>query len=359
MTITLPNIVRALIAALITGLGMASLAVHAGENTITFYGNANLSVESTDPGGTGAQGRRTSVSDNSSALGIAGEEALGNGLSAIFQIEVDADGIDGGSAPGAPLFGAGGNTFAGLAGAFGSIALGNHDTPYATSIGDLDPFSDTIADNNAILGNAQGSSLYESAGNSIIYLAPEINGLGAHFQYSFDETAGSHSDIWGAQAHYSNGPLYLSYGHETQKGADAGNTNRSADVLGAGYTVAATTLSAVYEVLRSDATGSTADRNAWHVGLAHNVGNNTFKLAYARAANSAADANDGAYYWAAGLSHNLSKRTELFGLYARTSNDSNGAYGLGQTGSGGAVGGADVPAGANVDSFAVGMKHGF
>lgn len=57
-----------------------------------------------------------------------------------------------------------------------------------------------------------------------------------------------------------------------------------------------------------------------------------------------------------GLTHTLTKRTEVFGLYARTDNDANGAYGLGASTSG--LVAAPFP-GAELSSVSIGLNHKF
>ena len=79
-----------------TGIVLAGLAgscvaplAHAQGTDLTIYGRAHVSVESLSSSG---KGKTQALKNNTSRLGFRGKEALGDGLEAFFQIEVDADG---------------------------------------------------------------------------------------------------------------------------------------------------------------------------------------------------------------------------------------------------------------------------
>lgn len=338
---------------------------HAGESQVTLYGQANLAVEVTSRGGGGPGfGTRINVASNGSRLGLKGWEALGDGLKAVFLMEASADGMDSGAAPGtSSLFGAGREGYAGLSGAFGAVALGFYGQPYKTATGSLDVFAGVIADYASIMGNAHGVNLYDtSITDSVIYFAPKLQGFSGQLQYGFGETAGNNRDRWGVQVNYGNGPWYFTYAHASQNNFNGAN-DRGADKIAGSYTFnGTTTLIAMYESLRSDedtaATSRTSDRNAWYLGLSHKLGNSTLRFAHAEAGDSDGNlADDGARYSALGIFYPLSKRTQVYGLYARMDNAGDGTYGLGQTGSTNAV----LPgiAGKDSHSFALGMLHRF
>lgn len=130
------------------------------------------------------------------------------------------------------------------------------------------------------------------------------------------------------------------------------------------YTFASVfTLTGIYEQLEADDAFEVFARDAFYVAGSYKFGNNTAKIAYANADESDSSlGDDGADYIAVGLSHNFSKRTQLYGLYAQTSNDDNATYGLGSpqnpllTSTGSTF--AASP-GEDVSAFAVGLKHDF
>lgn len=354
---------KKLLAVAIAGAIAAPMTALADEGNVKLYGSANVSVDSIDNG----KDRTTNVSSNQSVLGVEGYEGLGNGLKAVFHFDVFA-GYDTGSSAaglGGPAFlGGARDSWAGLAGAFGTVALGAQGRPWKTATNNVDIFVNTIADYSSIIGSTKGGVYLDSGiGNSIIWFAPSANGFSGHAQYGFDETPSSNSDQWGAQVNYSNGPWGATYAYSDQKnsGQTAGLEDITAHKASLSYTFGgATTVSAIYDNIQSDASGSANERDAWWLGVSHNLGNNTFKLAYARADDSnAPGGNDGAAFLAVGVSHHLSKRTEVYGLYARTNNDNNGNYNLG--GSQNATSGVTSPAspGQDVSAFSLGFKHNF
>lgn len=367
---------RKILAAAVSSAVFTPLIAQADEGAVTVYGQANAAVEITDTDAPGSS-NTNNVASNGSRLGIKGWEGLGNGLKGVFLMEAGV-GLDNGTdGTSGSLFGAGRDGYVGVAGGFGTVALGFHGQPYKTSTNQLDVFGDTIADYSAIMNGGSTSltsattntlttganvngTLYDSGiGNSVMWFLPNFNGLSGHLQYGTDETAGSDNDIWGAQFNYSNGPWYVTYAH-ADVDASAADADRSADKIGASFTFGgATTIGAIYENLDSDgayAAAAHTDHDAWYLSVAHNIGNNTLKLAYANADDDKTT-DSGASYWALGAEHHLSKRTHVYALYTRVNNDSAGTYGLGATGSSNATGA--VGAGQDPDSFAVGVKHNF
>ena len=95
---------------------------------VTVYGQANASFGSVNDGTNSVN----KVSSDASRLGFKGSEDLGNGTSAIFQIE-SAIALDGGTSTLA-----GRNTFAGLSNAnMGTVMAGLIDSPYKTLLASL------------------------------------------------------------------------------------------------------------------------------------------------------------------------------------------------------------------------------
>ena len=140
---------KKLIALAIAGAFVAP-AAFAESGNVTIYGIMDASYDITDNGNsTTAQGEKTNkVSSNSSRLGFKGSEDLGNGLSAVWQLETGIN-VDGTTASNLNSR----NTFVGLSGkTWGTVILGKHDTPYKISTRSLDMFGDGLADNRNIMG---------------------------------------------------------------------------------------------------------------------------------------------------------------------------------------------------------------
>jgi len=87
---------KKLVAVAVAGMLAAPLAAEAQTANVTLYGRLNMTMEAVNgqaidpnlPVTAGAVNRTIyRVNSNSSRLGVRGSEALGGGLSAIFQIE--------------------------------------------------------------------------------------------------------------------------------------------------------------------------------------------------------------------------------------------------------------------------------
>lgn len=345
----------------------APLAAQADDGNVTLYGTAGVAVENIeiDNVGAAADFDATQVNNNHSVLGVKGWEGLGNGLKGVFLFESFV-GLDSGDSGNGSLLGGGRDGYVGLAGGFGTVALGFHGRPWKTSTNNLDVFGSTIADYTAILGTTgtgAGLNFDSGIGNSVIWFAPNVNGLSGHVQYGADE-ADNNSNDWGAQVNYGNGPIYASLSYD-EDGRTAGGTFGDVNALkgAVSYTFGgATTITGIYDRIDADAgTSASFDRNAWYLALSHKLGNNVFKLAYANADDTGAGVDNGADYWAVGLDHNLSKRTMVYALYSRIDNDTAGDYGFRSAPhtSSFSTGGVAVGAGAESDAFGVGLKHNF
>ena len=87
-------------------LTIALLAAFAAQAQVTLYGNVDLSLESMKVTGQSAQTRVTSGAGAPSKWGLRGEEDLGNGLKAMFNLEAgfsaDTGGVSAGNCSGLP-----------------------------------------------------------------------------------------------------------------------------------------------------------------------------------------------------------------------------------------------------------------
>ncbi|HPI59343.1 porin, partial [Zoogloea sp.] len=129
--------------------GLASTGAFAQAN-VTVYGVADASFDVVKISGDANNelGNTTRVSTNSSLLGFKGAEALGNGLTAVFQFE-SAVGFDNAGALGANR-----DSYVGLAGGFGTVVLGNLTGP-TRALGaavDVNSGATGIGANAALLG---------------------------------------------------------------------------------------------------------------------------------------------------------------------------------------------------------------
>jgi len=99
------------------------------------YGKLNLNINATE-------GKDASVNSTASRLGIKGSEDLGNGLKAVYKLEFALNDVA--DTSGKPALTAR-NQYLGLAGGFGTVLMGRHDTPLKMSQ-PSDLFNDGAAD---------------------------------------------------------------------------------------------------------------------------------------------------------------------------------------------------------------------
>ncbi len=364
---------KKLIALAIAGLGLTASAAFAQTN-VTIYGIMDASVDvvdNGDPAG-GAQGIRTNkISSNASRLGFKGVEDLGDGLKAIFQIESGINADNNGGAAGTLNSR---NTYVGLAGGWGSVKLGNIDTPYKTSTRGYDMFNDHLGDNRNLMG--VGTIQFDRrASSNALYESPEYSG----FKFSADYEAGAEGAVtngqtkgsaWSLAATYSNGPWNGALAYERHKFGNAagtlatavpGNVDKQehAAKIGVGYSVDTFHVGLVYEHTSDDLVVKTG-HNAWTLGGGYYFGgNNEAKLAFTHAGDISGTSNTGAKQWAVGVDHILSKRTKVYAEYVRLSNDNGAAYGLTGAGGGTTGGTAAKGAGADPSAFQFGVRHAF
>lgn len=291
---------------------VVSSSAFAATANVDVYGRMHFAIEDTN-----ATGVDMDVKTNASRIGFKGSEDLGGGLKALWQIEQQFDATGGSTA----AFGGSNlrNTFIGLSGGFGTVALGRHDTPYKSSTTKYNVFSDTIADYAAT--RLDGVALitgHSRADNAIAYLSPSFSGLsfqGALVTSTDQLDAGDAVDAISLAAGYANGPLTVDLGWENIEGTTA-NNERKAMKLGAGYSFGDAKVGLIYEDVNMSGTGT--DRDSLFLSGSYKMGAIVLKGQYGQVDAGAADMNA----WALGADYNLSKRTTAFVVYGNGDNDS-------------------------------------
>jgi predicted porin len=240
------------------------------------------------------------------------------------------------------------NTFAGLTGDWGTFVVGRNDTPYKTSTGKLDLFSDTMADYNGTVGFDD-----VRADNAIAYVSPNLSGfqLAAAVHAGGGSTAlrndvenlnsNSLAEAYSIAGIYSNGPFYASLAYESLGNELFMDTAASLNkVIKDDYTKwrlglglmdwNGFTLTGIYEE-QSDLPAGQINPNRndklklWQVQAGYSFGNSMVKAMYGSGNRDGRitlnnhrvrDAIEGDYYtWSVAFDHNLSKRTKAYVLY--------------------------------------------
>jgi predicted porin len=311
--------------ALALALPMASSAFAATSN-VDVYGNLNLSLENSNVSGDSA-----SVMSRGSYVGLRGREDLGAGTTAIWQLEQGINPQDGTTVRR--------DAFIGLNGKLGTGKVGVLSLPYKTSTMNLDPFADTLADQDTFVGGVDflSSSFDLRASQAVSYVAPAMHGLTLSAGVSFADDISFYSTVasfdgYSLAADYTRGNIYATMAYQNMTdvdGATAGRQDSNAFKMGAGYKIGKTKLGLVREEVR----GAVGDRETWAASVSYCLGAATLKAAY----NTVDEAGMDAYGFAAGADYRLSKRTTAYALFARGSEDQ----------------------GDTVKSFGLGLSHGF
>lgn len=401
---------KKLIALAVAGAFAAPVAM-AESGNVVIGGKMHFSLDSLKGAnfGGGATDNTTNwnVSSNSSNIYFKGSEDLGNGLSAIWQVQSFVSA--GGTGNGDGTFESG-NTYVGLAGkSWGMVILGKHDSPVKLLSRKVDLFGDQIGDSRNLVNNAGGGGVNAdlalllaglapgyTAGfdlrpnNVVAYGTPDFNGFKALVAYVTNVGAGATRDTglnidpnavtaWSGNVTYENGPIFVGLGYEKHDLSKVTNdpTTAISDEkiwrLAAGYNFGDFKLVGLYQqesgLNRDVVVGPTLDNNVkrktWGLGGAYKLGANTLKLQYYRAGDltntNLLNAGDtGASLWALGVDHALSKRTTIYAAYAQTSNDGNNPNGASYSAFGGGHG--DNPgtvAGKDPRGFSLGVIHSF
>lgn len=311
------------------------------------------------------------------------------------------------------------DTFAALQGGFGTAKLGFITTPHrALQTGfDVVPGSAGVANGNNLIGKINvGASLsavgtttntVASGANTIyrtqglMYTSPNFSGFNGSLLYVPNETrtslannaaagtAAPNPSSWNLGLNYANGPIKAAYSYLTTKdvlgaananfvaGAALSSSKLKSHLIGVGYTLGgATTVNFIWNSNKIDASsipvaaGMSNIKNAvWSLGLKHSIGANDFAVQYQRAndgsvsnagAGTANSADRGANAIGLRYGYNFSKRTQIYGVYSRISNKSNGNYDFGgATAASGTGGNAALSAGADPTALGVGIRHSF
>jgi predicted porin len=351
--------------------GLTAAALPALAQQVQIYGRLNTALEhvhaSADSTGA-ALGNVSRLSNYRSVLGFRGNEDLGNGMRAIWQIE-GALSLDTGSGGIANR-----DTRVGLATPYGTLFGGNWTTPYTSSTAALDPFYPTTAGYMSIMGNGSAptsdnvtdtTSFDRRQQNSTHYWTPNWNGFSVRLAHGLSEekTAVRAPSLTSVAAIYEKNDWYFTLAHELHKEYQGADLNDHGTKIGIAYRFGATRIAGVAEKLRYETTTGPLERNALYLSVSHQIGPHGIRFGVARAQNGkgssteklgplSSGADTGATHYTLGYDYALSKRTSLFSYVTRLDNKRNGSYDF-------AINELGIGAGADLTAIAFGMRHSF
>lgn len=357
---------------IVTLAAIAALALPALANADTananVYGTINTSIEAVSAdGNTVGEGYNNHLryQSNSSNIGVKGSEDIGATLKAIYQVELDV------RAPEAALSATLRNSMVGFEGVCGKVFVGKWDTPFKNATAFMDPFYNTGVGYMASLidtsGGAAATSFNLRQANSIQYWTPVMAGAQLQLVYSPRAAAALSTDsLMGGTLSYTAGGLNAAFAYEVHNDYSAVGTKDTGMKAAVGYKLMEnTSLNVAYGTLNyvTVATDAGNKRATTMFTVLHKMGDFTIRGGYAMAgkfANSVTGdiADTGANEMVIGGSYSLSKRTDLYAVYAKISNDPAATYNfaVSPVNAGTAVASA---AGSDPTSFGLGVRHAF
>ena len=277
-----------------SAIGAFGASAAFAQSNVTLSGSLNFNYGMFDNGGAGfntattnaagtAKVKYDGINNQESQWAIAGEEKLDGGMTAFFLCSTSMD-ITGGTAANMCAR----NSYIGLKGGFGSVNMGNYDTPAKRVTALYDPFPISAAmGQGAQMWNATASNTVNGAtpasfsrrqANLVTYDMPTMNGLDASFAFtSANESSAMTSAttvtkprMWSAMVNYTNGPLGLGLGYESHHNynplasATYGGGDDTLMSLAAGYAVnSALRISGIWNKIKyENVTGKDSSKSA-------------------------------------------------------------------------------------------------
>ena len=378
------KIIALAVAGLVSGVAFA-------QTNVTVYGVVDQGYAySSSNGAVSGTNKFSGLKDgglSGSRFGFKGEEALGNGLKAIFTMEYGKD-SDGDSSSNTNFYIR--QAFVGLSNNYGTATLGRQYNAASDVYGQNSSNGVVNAMPVNVFQGVNGSQIRSQGGNArqdnvIKYVSPTFGGgFSARASYAFGEDGKSSGDPqtgvgddgrFAIAGSYANGPfgVDLSYAgiskthniYLTQNGKATNITTNLANVdewyIGGRYDFKVVKLYASYQDMdnKTDVALANTGSKMWQVGLSAPVGANglamfeyaeiRFKDDNSTTVEKADGKNKG---FGIGYTHSLSKRTTLYTFLSQVKYDDN-------TGSTGDWIGGIAAAGEKTNTFSAGVRHTF
>lgn len=323
---------------------LAASGATMAQSTVTLYGVADVWFGQTETGVGAAQLKQTVVNTNgmnSSRWGLKGSEDLGQGLSAVFQLESGFNIDTGAQSDSASLFNR--QAFVGLSGGFGSVTAGRQYTAYDALRGATNNTYDTASFTTT--GAVWGSGIADYASrvnNSVAYTSPVFGGFSGAFVAGLGENKTATVDAnqnLSLHVKYAAGPILVGYAHQSQK-AQNGSPEIAPTValpLGVAAVAPTGTVTTKYNLIAGSydfgvvklvagfnrAEVSDRKDNEYQLGLNAPIGASAnVAIGYTKSKGEVAGAttSNGKGYSVVGY-YDLSKRTRLYAAASRTTAD--------------------------------------
>lgn len=301
----------------------------------TIYGKLNVSLRNIDAGEDTWE-----LESHASRLGFKGDTELDHGLSAIYQLEyeISPDQEDGGSSD--DVFKQR-DIFVGLKGSFGTLKVGNMDTPLKKAQGKVDLFSDVV-DMNILLDGENRQD------NAIRYTSPKFANMftidtmievgdGATDADGNERdglTEGTSIAVVFGDKKYKKQPYYAALAYDNDLTENKGiSTIRAV----AGYSINNIALGALFQQSEGELeSNKDYDENGFLLSVAYKMDKLTFKGQFVSSDQSVDTKgpidSEGGEMFTLGVDYKLGKKTKTYVYYGDGDNDADAeltVYGLG------------------------------
>ena len=362
-------------------VALASQAALA-QSSVTLYGRIDVGLQQVNNGMSST--RIDSGTYTASRFGFRGTEDLGGGLSAVFLLENGFNADTGAAQGGTRLFNRG--AYVGLSSkTAGTVTLGRQYVPifwpflFSDDTGPLRLHGYSAVQSiqrsnflrvnssaltaplaNGTLASAAGgiyaagaSSAFEN--NLAVYKTPDFGGLTVTGAYGAPEGYSDGAKVYGANAEFRRGDLYLGAGVNQKQGVVTASDNYQKvreSMVGAMYSVTPQ-INLWGNIhgweLETGASGKVKGRDAM-LGVSYKLPTGQLWANYAqKVVNDCIDCSSRGF--GMGYHHLLSKRTDVYVSYARVSNDANSGNSLN--------GVTPLSTGQSVRGIAAGIAHQF
>ncbi len=328
------------------------------QSSVTLFGILDVGMAHVS-GSEGSVTGMTSSGRNFSRLGFRGREDLGGGLAASFHLEGQIQ-ANGGAAP-APFNFARRSTVS-LSNQFGELRLGRDFAPTWWNTNVFDPGGDGVGGSmlSAQLSGAPGAihgGLFARNSNAISYfLPPNIGGVYGQVQHAFGESPQSGAGNYnGLRLGYNAGKWNVAIATGQHATATETGVGRLASTnLGGFYNFDVAKLSFILAQEKATSAAITTKQLGWLLGVTVPIGAGEVRAAYS--SYDRKRSADDYRKLMLGYGYNLSKRTELYGTYARVDNQGNTNHMVSSAGLN--IQGLNGPGGTG-KGIELGLRHSF
>lgn len=358
----------------------APVAALAGDTAADLYGVGRVSLDYTDNNNNtaGQESSTFSLSSNQSNLGVFAAEDIAAGWDVIARLEGGVS-MDTGSIFDSQLR----DTYVGLGTPYGTFRAGHYSSAYKLATEWMDPFRDTIADAQAVLGNLNGNVLFSEWYNNVIGWQSPVysNGVRLNVDYIINQgndnlpqtTAQGKQNGYSLDLRWHRDLLTTGFAFEGRDATTNAGNPGSQDITAFKFYVGTwirrpklrTYVTFVFENAQQvDITGTGTDnRNAIYLSATHHIYRTAYKAAIGWLDSLSGGINNGtgAVWLGVGLSRYLSKSIEFYLAFTTSLNDRNATYGLGQFQGSPSITEGNVPAlpGRDVAAFTFGLRKSF